>query len=246
MKNIYLITGTSKGLGKALVNELKENNENKIFCIQRTSEKEKIENGTIVEFDLRNADNAENLMNAIFDEMDLSKVDQITLINNAGVLSPITSIHNARIEEISDNIDVNLKALIVLTSIFLKKTEKVNIKKIVINISSGAGNKPYDGWSVYCATKAGVDLFTRCVALEQKRQEYPATIFSFYPSIIDTRMQELIRNSDKEDFPLVEKFIGYQKNNDLLSPDFVAKTLIKFANGESIENGGIYDIENMM
>jgi benzil reductase ((S)-benzoin forming) len=247
MNKIYLITGTSRGLGHALVKELIKSRENKVFCIQRSmgGEKRRMANANFYRCDLSNAKKLPELMNCIFNDIDFKKVESITLINNAGVLSPIKSIHNASVEEIGNNIDVNLKALIILTSLFLQKTQKLDIKKTVINISSGAAIHPYDGWSVYCGTKAGVDQFTRCVSLEQARQRHPADIFAFYPYIIDTGMQALIRKSDKKDFPKVKKFIGYKKNGNLLSAAFVAKTLLNFANGNNFENGGIYDIEDI-
>jgi benzil reductase ((S)-benzoin forming) len=247
MKNIYIVTGTSRGLGHALMKELSEAHKgNQVFCIQREMGKETIKNAIYVKCDLSLINELPNVMDSIFNEIDLQKVQSITLINNAGVLSPIKPIHDSSIAEISNNIDVNLKAVIILTSIFIQKTQELDINKMVINISSGAAVKPYDGWSVYCAAKAGVDLFTRSVGLEQSRQKFPTTIFSFYPGVINTGMQKLIRESDKDDFPTVQKFVDYKENGDLLSAEFVAKTLLNHASSNDIENGEIYNIRNMI
>lgn len=243
-QDVYLITGTSRGLGQALVAQLAAQG-HKVFGLQRNLD-EKVEGVHYLECDLSNIKKLPDMMDHIFDEIDLKKTSSITLINNAAVLNPIKSIQNASLEEISENITVNLTALIALTSVFIQKTQKENLKKTVINISSGAAQKAYDGWSLYCSAKAGVDMFTRCVGLEQSRQSHPVTIFSFYPNVMDTGMQKAIRDSSQEDFPSVERFIDYKKNQKLLSPDFVAKTLLDFSHHDEIESGGIYNIEDMM
>lgn len=246
MKHIYIITGTSRGLGHALVEVLSKPN-NELFCLARTINTKQPQQSNVhhLQCDLSDTSVLANIMDVIFKQVDWPSVTAITLINNAGVLTPIGSIHQVSIEDISHAIDVNLKGLIVLTSLFLKKTQILDIEKMVINISSGAATKPYDGWSVYCATKAGVDLFTRCVGLEQMRQKFPALIFSFYPSVMDTAMQELIRQTPKTDFPTVDRFLDYKSQQALLAPADVAKKLLDFAQTTNINNGGVYNIEHL-
>ena len=65
--------------------------------------------------------------------------------------------------------------------------------KRILNISSGAGRNPYEGWGAYCTTKAGLDHFSRVVAMEQANEQYPVEIVSIAPGIIDTDMQATIR-----------------------------------------------------
>lgn len=246
MENIYIITGTSRGLGKALTDSLAKDN-NYIFASARKIP-EFNQNSKYINFhhvNLAETNNLTVVIDSIFSQINLNEIKSITLINNAGVLNPIKSIQNASLEEISNNIDVNIKAIIILTSLFLAKTEKANIPKTIVNISSGAATHPYDGWSTYCASKAAVDLFTECVGLEQTRQKFPATVISFYPGVIDTDMQAQIRASDVNDFPSLAKFIDRKNNGELLAPSFVAETLIKFLQSAKLENGKTYDIKNL-
>ena len=45
------------------------------------------------------------------------------------------------------------------------------------------------------------------------------------PGVVDTSMQDQIRNTKKENFPIVEKFIDYYNNSILESPEYIAKKL---------------------
>ena len=97
--------------------------------------------------------------------------------------------------EIVRNIQINLTAPAVLLSGFIRHTQNWKMRKLVLNISSGAAVRPYFGWSAYCASKAGLEHFSRCAALEQKSRENPVTILSINPGVIDTSMQEKIRKT---------------------------------------------------
>jgi NAD(P)-dependent dehydrogenase (short-subunit alcohol dehydrogenase family) len=62
----------------------------------------------------------------------------------------------------------------------------------IINVSSGAAYRPLEGWSSYCAAKAGLAMMTRSIALETSGR---IRIFGFSPGTIDTDMQVKIRAS---------------------------------------------------
>jgi len=61
----------------------------------------------------------------------------------------------------------------------------------IINVSSGAAYRPLEGWSSYCAAKAGLTMMTRSIALEAPG----VRVFGFSPGTIDTDMQVKIRAS---------------------------------------------------
>src|SRR5690606_11750687 len=151
----------------------------------------------------------------------------VTLINNAGIIEPIGRVENNGAEKIAKNIAVNLTAPMILTSEFINTFRESNIDKKVINISSGAGRKPYSGWSSYCSSKAGLDHFTRVIDVEQRDKPYGVKAISLAPGIIDTDMQTKIRQSDKSDFERVETFIQYKEKGELSSPDQTAAKIIE-------------------
>ena len=185
----------------------------------------------------------ESLVHNIVEKIDFSIVNTLSLINNAGVLSPIMPADRCSSTEILQNFQVNTIAPIILTAQFIKQTENSNCKRTVVNISSGAGKKPYYGWSAYSSSKAAIDMYTRVVGLEQVNRDNPVKIFSFAPGVVDTEMQEKIRKTKAEDFDSVERFKAFKLDGKLLKPEFVAKKLIDLMNRSDLIQGGIYDIK---
>ena len=140
---------------------------------------------------------------------------------------------------------VNLTAPMILSNAFIAKLKGFTGSKRIVNISSGAGRNAYEGWGTYCTTKAGLDHFSRVVALEQANAEYPVDIVSIAPGIIDTGMQETIRASQEEAFPLLEQFIEYKEQGLLSSAEYTAEKLIEFMKHEDFQVvGPIADIRN--
>ena len=248
--NYYIITGTSRGLGKSIAKKLQVDGNHVIGISRKIDTKlldiSKKDNSRIdyIEFDLDNVNIIEKLIIKIFSIIDLEKAEKICLVNNAGVIDPIKTIENCSIDEITTSFNVNTVAPIVITSKFIEKLKFIDIEKRVINISSGAGKKPYHGWSCYCSTKAAVDMFTRCVAVEQEKANYPTKILSFAPGIIDTGMQKKIRESSIENFDQLERFKNFKENDLLLTADFVADKVISLLEADEFIQGGIIDIND--
>ena len=63
----------------------------------------------------------------------------------------------------------------------------------MVNVSSGAAYRPLEGWSAYCAGKAGLAMLTRSIALETAGKGI--RVYGFSPGTIDTEMQVKIRAS---------------------------------------------------
>ncbi|MBU1954331.1 (S)-benzoin forming benzil reductase [Patescibacteria group bacterium] len=251
MTNYIIVTGTSRGLGEAIVMNLLQKG-NHLFCISRTKNEKLVQAAKeknipleYFEHDLSDPKKTEELFEKIFKSIDFENASAISLFNNAGVLQPISPIDKYKTADVTTNIHVNLIAPILSTSIFIKHTKDLDIEKRIINISSGAAKNAYYGWSAYCASKAGVNIFSRSVALEQAQRKYPVTIFSFAPGVIDTEMQREIRKSNKDDFVDLQRFIEFKENGVLMSPDFVAKKVITLLTSDQYNNGEFIDIDNM-
>ena len=129
-----------------------------------------------------------------------------------------------------------------LSSHFIRMSTGITVPKVIVNISSGAAQRPMWGWSTYCSTKAAIDMFTRVAALEQEDRENPVRVLAFAPGIVDTPMQEKIRNTGPEDFRDRDTFISYKQEGQLLDPSVVAKRLREIILDESVENGSILHI----
>jgi len=86
------------------------------------------------------------------------------LVNAAGVIGPGIPIANLEPDEWDRVMDSNLRQVYLVTR--AATPELIKRKGGIVSISSVAGLRPYPGLSAYCVSKAGVDMLTRCVALD--------------------------------------------------------------------------------
>lgn len=219
--HIYIVTGASKGLGFELYQQLTERG-HEVIGIARTNTSGIKQ---FIEADLTQIDSLETTINQIIAEYE-QKATSFTLINNAGTVEPIGLIGTVTARQMEQAIALNLTASMVLSNAFISKLKGFSGQKRIVSISSGAGRNAYEGWGVYCTTKAGLDHFTRVAAIEQQSATYPVDVMSIAPGIIDTGMQEIIRSNDASDFPLLDRFVDYKEQGMLSSAGEVADKLI--------------------
>lgn len=219
MRKILIITGGSKGIGKGIIDAYLANGY-QIYSISR-SINQTLKKVTQLKYDLGKTEGIKNLISQLFKGIKSIEVEKITLINNAGTLGKI-----GRIEDIADietTVALNTIAPLLLASSFISLTKNWKAKKHIINISSGAAYTPYYGWTVYCATKAAIDMMTKTIALEQETVENGAKIIAIYPGVVDTEMQAEIRKSDKDSFALIDRFLDLKATNALANAKTVGK-----------------------
>jgi len=242
MDKVLIITGGSRGIGEALVKEYQKNGY-KVLSLSRTVHEKFVPlHISQIRIDLRNLHDVEGAVDYIFKDLDTRSVKKITLINNAGTLGVIGPIEKSFSADIQSVIDVNLGAPAVLSAAFIRKTKKLDCDKRIINISSGASTKPYFGWSLYCATKAGLEMLTKSIANEQADVENGVKCIAVIPGVVDTEMQDLIRETDESDFKAVQRFIDLKNNQQLSDPAEVAKRIFKVDQNTSIGNGEIVSV----
>jgi NAD(P)-dependent dehydrogenase (short-subunit alcohol dehydrogenase family) len=114
------------------------------------------------------------------------------LINNAAVIGPIGRILDIGVEDWARNIETNLVGAFHAVQLALPAMLRKG-SGTIINLSSGAAHRPQEGWSAYCAGKAGLAMLTRSVHMEYAAQGI--RIFGFAPGVVDTDMQGAIRAS---------------------------------------------------
>lgn len=114
------------------------------------------------------------------------------LINNAGLIDPIARLTDSDPEDWSLVVDVNLKGVYYGYHAALPVMQKQG-SGTIINISSGAATNALEGWSHYCATKAGVLALTKCGHKEMA--ERGLRIMGLSPGTVATEMQIQIKSS---------------------------------------------------
>src|SRR5690606_28051400 len=93
-----------------------------------------------------------------------------TLINNAGAITRVVPVPELGGEDIVRALSVSLAAPMHLSAAFLRATRGWRAARRVLNISSGLARRPMASQSTYCAAKAGLDHFTRVLAMEEAAQ----------------------------------------------------------------------------
>lgn len=234
----YIITGASKGIGLALSEQLAKKG-HQVYGIAR-SFPDGWPGTKSFEFDLLQTPEIPELIANIFGFIP-NDCKIITLINNAGTISPIGFAGSNQADEISNSIALNLTAPMVTAGAFITQAADFPSQKRIVNISSGAGRKAYEGWSAYCAGKAGLDHFSLCIEKEYK----DIKTMSIAPGIIDTDMQGKIRESSETDFPMIENFKAYKEQGMLSTPEQTAEQLIRLLEREDFRDlGTIADIRD--
>ena len=238
LPSLYIITGGSRGLGAALVRLAADDGET-VISVSRTAPPL----GEHLPCDLADPEAAATAVNSMLRERAGDGFDAYVLINNAGTIQPIGTSYGAA--DVVHSLSVNLAAHIAITHVFVEALSAITSRKLVVNISSGAAVKPYHGWILYCAAKAGLEHFGRVLALEQSSAEAPVDVVNVNPGIIDTGMQAEIRATTRECFPQLDRFTAFHANGDLAPANDVASKLIAGIRSGRTYNGRTVGLEEL-
>ncbi|MDX5346981.1 MAG: SDR family NAD(P)-dependent oxidoreductase [Hymenobacteraceae bacterium] len=222
--NYYIITGTSRGIGKALAEALLQNDQNVVHGVSR---RKIIEHPNYIHhpLDLSDLDGVEHNFQKIF--LPFKDADKVVLVNNAGVIGEVGYVGEFKDDHFEFVFDTNLISPAILMNEFLRHYAQLPCLKVILNISSGAGKYPIDGWAAYCASKAALDMLSLTVQKEQDLRGNQVKVFALAPGVVDTAMQEHIRESEPNSFSTLQKFHDYKEQSLLSSPEDVAEKMLK-------------------
>lgn len=114
------------------------------------------------------------------------------LVNNAGVIAPLGSFLEVRFEDWAASLRTNVEGTARLTHAVLPLLSQAR-RASIITISSGAAVSDIPGWSAYCTAKAALDRWA--LVLDAELKETGIRSYSFAPGTIETEMQKSIRSS---------------------------------------------------
>jgi NAD(P)-dependent dehydrogenase (short-subunit alcohol dehydrogenase family) len=172
-----------------------------------------------------------------------SELASATLINNAGVISELTPLRDGRSDDLARALRVGLEAPMLLCAAFLGATQGwTQVPRKVLNVSSGLGRRAMASSSAYCAAKAGMDHFTRCLALEEGHLANGAAVCSLAPGVIDTDMQVQLRSANTAKFPDQDAFAALHKKGQLSSPADAARRLLAYLDRPDFGSEPVADI----
>jgi NADP-dependent 3-hydroxy acid dehydrogenase YdfG len=192
-EKVALITGASRGIGKAIAQNLARQQINLSLLASKEQHVENVKNSCE-----QLGVNAQVIGCDLFSQKDLkSVIDNVIshygrldfLINNAGIYDGENTI-NADLKVWDAVIDVNLRSLIHLTKHalpFLKKS----VPSAVVNIASISGKQTHAGGGIYCASKFGVLGFSGCLFDEVR--DYGIKVCAICPGYVNT---DMVANAD--------------------------------------------------
>ncbi len=178
----YLITGASRGIGRATAIRLAEKDCH-IFLHGRDEDALKataeqvITKGaeiTILVYDLSKPEEVEKMAKDIsVDKLDL-------LVNNAGI-AKVNPFEEITLEEWNRTFNVNVTAPFLLTKLLAGKMPQGSS---IVNILSVASKNSFPGWSTYCMSKFALDGFMKGVREELREKQI--RVINLYPSAVAT------------------------------------------------------------
>ena len=191
---IALVTGASRGIGKAIAEQLKADGATVIGTATTEGGAEKIseylgEGGKGMRLNVTDADSVATVIKQI--EADFGNIS--ILVNNAGITRD-TLLMMMKDDQWNDIIDTNLTSIFRLSKAVLRKMMKAR-KGRIINIGSVVGSTGNPGQTNYSAAKAGLLGFTKSLAREIGSRNI--TVNAVAPGFIDTDMTRELAEEQK-------------------------------------------------
>ena len=218
--NYYYITGTSRGIGRAIAEAILEKGENQVYGISRNHTLEH-KNYHPITLDLQDLEKVQD-----FRFGDHPDAQKLVFINNAGILGHVTQVGNLYAEKILQSYLINMVSPTILINQFVGQYQEQPAEKMLVNTSSGAARHTIPSWSTYVSTKSGMEILFRTIQDEQQDFDHPFKIYSIAPGVVDTEMQDEIREVEPKNFREIDRFIRLKKEGKLSEPQAVGK---KFA-----------------
>ncbi|QNP48834.1 SDR family NAD(P)-dependent oxidoreductase [Diaphorobacter aerolatus] len=248
-QHLTILTGGSRGMGLAMGQQLLGEGHVLISIARKTSEalaaaaasEDQLQQW---EQDLSNSAEAAARLTTLLNSLTAGDWASVTLINNAGVIPRIAPIGQISADDLQNAMRVGLEAPMALTGAFLAATDGWPGERKVLNISSGLGRRPMGSQAAYCAAKAGLDLFTSCVALEEALKPDGASLCSLAPGVIDTDMQGQLRGANPGDFPDIGSFKALKQDERLSSPAEAAARVLAYLRRADYGENPVADVRD--
>jgi NAD(P)-dependent dehydrogenase (short-subunit alcohol dehydrogenase family) len=179
-----LVTGGNRGIGAAAVTALAEAGAEVTWTARSEASRKAGPTGAGITGTVADATDRAAMAALLANGFDI-------VVNNAGIITPIGRIDQVAIGDWEDNIRINLVSAFHVTQQAILHRPGSGVT--VVHLSSGAARSAMEGWSAYCAGKAGLAMLTRSVHLEFGGSG--VRVFGFAPGVVDTDMQGTIRAS---------------------------------------------------
>jgi NAD(P)-dependent dehydrogenase (short-subunit alcohol dehydrogenase family) len=227
-----LITGASKGIGEATARQMGKLGLNVILAARSESAVK-----TIAQ-EIQNAGGqAKGIACDVSQYADVKAAIDLAIsefgaidivVNNAGLIDPISRIKESDPDQWDKTIDVNVKGVYYAIHAALPDMEARGAG-VFVNISSGAATSALEGWSHYCSSKAAALSLTRCAHTELA--DNGIRVVGLSPGTVATDMQVSIKSSGINPVSQLDPSVH-------IPPQWVAETICWLATDDAKEFDG--------
>ncbi len=238
-RHLYILSGSSRGLGLALARQLLTGPEQQVLGIARRDNESLYglaasTGSALLQWrqDLGNPLPVAQALKQWLQGQALERYASLTLINNAGMVCSPGAVQDTPLDELSSALRVGAEAALLLSAAFLDACRNAPGELRVLNISSGLGRRAMAGTAAYCAAKAAMDHLSRAMALDEAHRASlglkAARIVSLAPGVVDTDMQMQLRSAESEGFPEQARFSTLKAEQQLSSPEQAAAAVLRY------------------
>jgi benzil reductase ((S)-benzoin forming) len=238
-----IITGISRGLGASLAAALLGRGFTVLGIGRASSPALAGERFRFVRFDLADAAGVDEVLAPELAALAATAPASVCLLNNAATAGPVGILGSLNASDVAMALAVNLAAVVALSNLFCRTFADASQPRRIINVSSGAAQTALPGESLYCVAKAGMEMLTRALAIEQTAPTFQA--ISVRPGIIDTDMQRFARSQPRDVLPCVDMFREFHSQGRLVAPDVVAAKIVDKLVLGAIEHGRTYSYQEL-
>lgn len=226
---IALITGASRGIGRAVALRFAQEGAKLILVARTTGALEELDDeirnisgqsATLVPMDMRNFDAIDKMGGAIYERFGNLDI----LVGNAGILGPLSPMGHIKSKDWAQVMDVNLTANWRLLRSFDPLLRKSDAGRCIF-VTSSVGATPRAYWSSYAVSKAALEMMTKIYALEIADTPVRANLFN--PGGTRTAMRALAMPGEDPE--------------TLKTPDQVTERFVELSEAACLHNGVTMD-----
>lgn len=245
-----LVTGASKGIGKAMAVKCGQQLQGgRVVIAARSSallEQTKAEvlqvnpKVTVIPYSIDlGACSFTDLQNLISDSKPTTPVDQAIVIHNVGTTGDVSkkAKEHSDLSAWQENFNLNVFNVALLNNAFLEGFK--DIRRFVFNISAKAAYVPYESFGIYGANKAARHMYFKVLAEEEKRDKN-LTVFQYYPGPVDT---DLVANVEATSCSNMLKtfFKTSKQKKQILTPEQTTQKFLEIVSAGNFKSGDFID-----
>lgn len=253
---VSLIVGGTRGIGYATAKQFAKHGAAVILCARDKQRGREVElelkaEGAIAEFISLDITSPED-WSRLADDIE-KKYSSLHIMVNCAAYYLAGRFMDSSLDDFNRVFDVNVSSLflgIQELAPLISKSASENVQGAIVNISSAASIQPGVWQSIYAASKAAIDIFTRSLAQEFAQDGYNIRVNSVNPGMVETEMLEgafadmIEKGAASSQEHIRDLCISRHPIGRFASPDEVAKLILFLASSDaSYITGSVYSVD---